>query len=162
MSLQSWLQIGHLTNHQATVAEVRSLLGVVDRELADAGVAGLSDDGRFTGDGPATLHGRAKLAAFPAPQPASEWLLTLSITKAASTDFTEFFGPSFGLAILPPRFFVLASVRRETRPLSRAAFRGSAIAKSGRRPGTRPVGHWESAETSPRRARAARHRGLRS
>ena len=48
MSLQDWLQIGHLTNHQATVAEVRSLLGVVDRELADAGVAGLSVDGRFT------------------------------------------------------------------------------------------------------------------
>jgi hypothetical protein len=48
MSLQNWFQIGHLTNHQATVAEVRSLLGVVDRELADAGVAGLSDDGRFT------------------------------------------------------------------------------------------------------------------
>jgi hypothetical protein len=47
MSLQNWLQIGHLTNHQATVAEVRSLLGVVDRELADAGVAGLSDDGHF-------------------------------------------------------------------------------------------------------------------
>jgi hypothetical protein len=48
MSLQNWLQIGHLTDHQATVAEVRNLLGVVDRELADAGVAGLSDDGRFT------------------------------------------------------------------------------------------------------------------
>jgi hypothetical protein len=48
MSLKSWLQIGQLTNHQATVAEVRNLLGVVDRELADAGVAGLSDDGRFT------------------------------------------------------------------------------------------------------------------
>jgi hypothetical protein len=48
MSLQNWLQIGHLTNHQATVAEVQSLLGVVDRELGDAGVAGLSDDGRFT------------------------------------------------------------------------------------------------------------------
>ena len=48
MSLQNWLQIGHLNNHQATVAEVRSLLGVVDREFADAGVAGLSDDGRFT------------------------------------------------------------------------------------------------------------------
>ncbi|MCI0457733.1 MAG: hypothetical protein L0Z62_12245 [Gemmataceae bacterium] len=48
MSLQSWLQIGHLINHQATVAEVRNLLGVVDRELADAGVSGLSDDGRFT------------------------------------------------------------------------------------------------------------------
>src|SRR5437870_432963 len=48
MSLQNWLQIGHLTSHQASVAEVRNLLGVVDRELADAGVAGLSDDGRFT------------------------------------------------------------------------------------------------------------------
>src|SRR5437588_8032848 len=48
MSLQHWLQIGHLINHQATVAEVRSLIGVVDRELADAAVAGLSDDGRFT------------------------------------------------------------------------------------------------------------------
>ena len=48
MSLQNWLQIGHLISHQATVAEVRNLLAVVDRELADAGVAGLSDDGRFT------------------------------------------------------------------------------------------------------------------
>jgi hypothetical protein len=48
MSLQNWLQIGQLTNHQATVAEVRNLLGVVDRELADASVAALSDDGRFT------------------------------------------------------------------------------------------------------------------
>lgn len=48
MSLQNWLQRGHLINHQATVAEVRNLLGVVDRELADASVAGLSDDGRFT------------------------------------------------------------------------------------------------------------------
>jgi hypothetical protein len=47
MSLQNWLQIGHLINHQPTVAEVRNLLGVVDRELADASVAGLSDDGRF-------------------------------------------------------------------------------------------------------------------
>ena len=27
---------------------MRNLLGVVDRELADASVAGLSDDGRFT------------------------------------------------------------------------------------------------------------------
>ena len=48
MSLQTWLQIGQLTKHQITVAEVRNLLGVVDRELADAGVVGLSDDGRFT------------------------------------------------------------------------------------------------------------------
>jgi len=42
------LQTGQLTNHQATVAEVRNLLGIVDRELADASLPGLSDDGRFT------------------------------------------------------------------------------------------------------------------
>src|SRR5437667_12741398 len=48
MSLQNWLQTGQLIKHEATVAEVRNLLGVVDRELADASVAGLSDDGRFT------------------------------------------------------------------------------------------------------------------
>src|SRR5215831_6596748 len=48
MSLEHWLAMQQLIRHQATVAEVRNLLGVVDRELSDAGVTGLSDDGRFT------------------------------------------------------------------------------------------------------------------
>jgi hypothetical protein len=48
MTLQNWLQTGQLINHQPTVAEVRNLLGVVNREIGDAGVPGLSDDGRFT------------------------------------------------------------------------------------------------------------------
>jgi hypothetical protein len=48
MSLQNWLQIGHLIEHDASVAEVRNLLGVVDRELADAAVTGLSAEGQFT------------------------------------------------------------------------------------------------------------------
>src|SRR5437899_1117847 len=48
MSLQNWLQMGYLVEHQATIAEVRSLLSIVDRELGDACVAGLSDEGRFT------------------------------------------------------------------------------------------------------------------
>src|SRR5438270_3951828 len=48
MSLENWLETKQLIRHQATVAEVRNLLGVVDRELADASVIGLSDDGRFT------------------------------------------------------------------------------------------------------------------
>jgi hypothetical protein len=47
MSLESWLQSGYLLRHQATVAEVRKLLGLVDRELSDAAVQGLSSDGRF-------------------------------------------------------------------------------------------------------------------
>src|ERR1700733_2384598 len=33
--------------HETTVAELRNLLGIVDRDLADGGVLGVSDDGRF-------------------------------------------------------------------------------------------------------------------
>jgi hypothetical protein len=47
MSLGNWLQSGHLIEHQATVAEVQKLFGLVDRELSDAAVQGLSADGRF-------------------------------------------------------------------------------------------------------------------
>ena len=48
MSLQDWSRMGQVIEHKATVAEVRNLMGVVDRELADASISGLSDDGRFT------------------------------------------------------------------------------------------------------------------
>jgi hypothetical protein len=41
------LQSGYLIKHQATVAEVQKLFGLVDRELSDAAVLGLSADGRF-------------------------------------------------------------------------------------------------------------------
>lgn len=47
MTLESWLQSGYLLRHQATVPEVQKLLGLVDRELSDAAVQGLSADGRF-------------------------------------------------------------------------------------------------------------------
>jgi hypothetical protein len=47
LSLDTWSRNGYLNNHAPTVAEVRNLLSVVDRELGDAGVASLSDDGRF-------------------------------------------------------------------------------------------------------------------
>ena len=47
MSLESWLQSDYLGRHQATVAEVQKLLGVVDRELSDSAVKGLSADGQF-------------------------------------------------------------------------------------------------------------------
>jgi hypothetical protein len=47
MSLQNWLQSGYLNKHHATVAEVQKLLGIVDRELSDAAVHGLSPDGQF-------------------------------------------------------------------------------------------------------------------
>jgi hypothetical protein len=47
MSLENWLRSGYLSSHQATVAEVQKLFGLVDRELSDAAVQGLSADGRF-------------------------------------------------------------------------------------------------------------------
>jgi hypothetical protein len=47
MSLETWLQNGHLRRHEATVAEVRQLFGLIDRELSDAAVSGLSTDGQF-------------------------------------------------------------------------------------------------------------------
>jgi hypothetical protein len=87
MSLQNWLQIGHLTNHQATVAEVGNLLGVVDRELADAGVTGLSDDGRFTHAYDAalllcklTLHASGFEVQKRAPGHHSLWINSLEFT----------------------------------------------------------------------------------
>jgi hypothetical protein len=48
MSLQQLLQNNYVIAHQATLAEVGSLLGVVDRELSDATATGLSADGKFT------------------------------------------------------------------------------------------------------------------
>jgi hypothetical protein len=91
MSLQNWLQIGHLTNHQATLAEVRNLLGVVDRELADAGVAGLSDDGRFTHGYEAALllcklalHASGFELQKRAPGHHSLWINSLEFTLGAT------------------------------------------------------------------------------
>ena len=47
MSLDLWLRNGWLQQDEATVAEIQQLLQVVDRDLADAQVVGLSADGRF-------------------------------------------------------------------------------------------------------------------
>ncbi len=91
MSLQNWLQIGHLTNHQATVAEVKNLLGVVDREIADASVAGLSDDGRFTHAYDAALqlcklalHASGFEVAKRAPGHHALWINSLEFTLGAA------------------------------------------------------------------------------
>ena len=46
MSLQQWLQNGWLQRDETTVAEIQQLFQVVDRDLGDALVTGLSADGR--------------------------------------------------------------------------------------------------------------------
>lgn len=47
MTLQNLLRIGRLKAHATTAAEVQRLLGAIDRNLADAAVAAISDETRF-------------------------------------------------------------------------------------------------------------------
>ena len=47
MTLQSLLRIGKLKEHAPTPAEVQRLLAAIDRNLADAAVAAVSDETRF-------------------------------------------------------------------------------------------------------------------
>mgnify|MGYP000629724270 CR=1 FL=1 len=47
MSLENLLKINQLQRHAATADEVQRLLAAASRNLADSGVAGLSDETRF-------------------------------------------------------------------------------------------------------------------
>lgn len=47
MSLEQWSRNGWLQPHEPTVGETQQLLAVVERELSDASVSGLSADSRF-------------------------------------------------------------------------------------------------------------------
>lgn len=47
MSLSDWLKNGWLQQHQTSQEEIRELLAVVDRDLADAAAEGLSADWRL-------------------------------------------------------------------------------------------------------------------
>jgi uncharacterized protein (UPF0332 family) len=47
MSLPEWLKNGWLIKHQTSPEEIRDLLGIADRDLADCQTAGLSPDWRF-------------------------------------------------------------------------------------------------------------------
>ena len=48
MSLNELLASAKLKRHKATAQEIHKLFEVVERDLADARVAGISDDRRFT------------------------------------------------------------------------------------------------------------------
>lgn len=47
MSLEKWAEYGWLKPEPTSPDEIRSLLTIVDRDLKDANVAGLSEDRRF-------------------------------------------------------------------------------------------------------------------
>ena len=47
MSLKDWLAKGALRTHKPSKKEIAGLLALADRSLADAGIGGLSAEGRF-------------------------------------------------------------------------------------------------------------------
>ena len=47
MSLQEWLANGWLRPHKTDLQELRGLLAIVDRDIADAHANGLSVDWKF-------------------------------------------------------------------------------------------------------------------
>jgi hypothetical protein len=47
MSLQDWLEESKISPHKATPKEIKNLFKVIDRDIADAGVSGVSTDRRF-------------------------------------------------------------------------------------------------------------------
>lgn len=47
MSLRDWLKSSWLVEHKTSPEEIAGLLAIVERDLANAKVAGLSDDWRF-------------------------------------------------------------------------------------------------------------------
>jgi hypothetical protein len=47
MSLKDWLKSGWVVEHKTSPEEIRNLLGVADRDLADCHVEGLSSDWRM-------------------------------------------------------------------------------------------------------------------
>ena len=47
MTLIKWAEYGWLRQHQATRQEIADLLGIVDRDLSDAQVGGISTDWQF-------------------------------------------------------------------------------------------------------------------
>lgn len=47
MTLKNWLESGWIKEHEPTREEIADLLAVVDRDLQDAGVEGLSPDWRL-------------------------------------------------------------------------------------------------------------------
>jgi hypothetical protein len=44
VSLNDWLKFGWLAEHKTSPEEIRELLGIVERDLVDAGLDALSDD----------------------------------------------------------------------------------------------------------------------
>ena len=51
MSLDKWAEYGWLRPEPTSREEVNGLLGIVDRDLRDANVMGISDDRRFEAAG---------------------------------------------------------------------------------------------------------------
>lgn len=47
MALESWFQAGKLTKHKTSKEELNAIYGVIERNLKDANVRGLSTDQKY-------------------------------------------------------------------------------------------------------------------
>ena len=64
MSLEDWLTEGHLKSHRTSRDELRQLFAVYERDMSDAGVAGLSIERQFeSAYNAALMMARVALAA---------------------------------------------------------------------------------------------------
>jgi len=94
MSLSDWLDKGWLVKHRPDRREIRELLGIADRAIADAGVKGISPDARLSIAHNAALQlAIAALAAtgYRAGHEAHHYraIQSLAFTIGASTDLID-------------------------------------------------------------------------
>jgi hypothetical protein len=89
MSLQDWLKIGWLTEHQPDSREIGELLSAADRDLSDCQATGLSPDWRFNiAYNSALLSATAALAAagFRAAREAHHFRVIQSLSHSIRAD----------------------------------------------------------------------------
>lgn len=70
MTLDDWRKISWLVEFEVTVEDIRALLAVADRELADSQVPGVSTDGKFNHAYAAALQAAAAALAASGFRPA--------------------------------------------------------------------------------------------
>ena len=99
VSLQDWLNEGHLKAHKTSRKEIELLFAVFERDIKDAGTEDLSADGRFTtAYNAALMAARAALAASgyrTSGEGGHYWTIqslafTLQLDTSAITKFNKF------------------------------------------------------------------------
>src|ERR1700730_7786243 len=86
VSLQEWLRSGWLIQHHSSPDEIKKLLGVVDRDLADCRTASLSNDWRFAIAYNAGLRAAAAAAGYRASRDSHHYRVIQSLELTVGAD----------------------------------------------------------------------------